>query len=98
MRMRFHRLSPTRAVSSCALLLWATGCSTLSTPALRHETGEALGPGRIRVAGSLETNRAYAFAPAGSAAAGVVQEAGAFTGSHIGLMGGLGIFSNFEGQ
>lgn len=55
-----------------------TGCSTVATPLLRHETAETLGSGRYRVRASLGGARVFPILPASlvGVTTGVAQESG----------------------
>lgn len=68
-----------------------TGCSTLSTPVLRHETGDTLGAGNTKVVGGYETARMYGLIPSTSAASGIAQDSGVLRSSlmHIGVRYGV---------
>ena len=72
-------------------LFFFSGCSSLSTPALKHETGETLAKGKIRISGQIESTRMYPFVAAQSAAFGIPQGAGVFQGSLIGLSSAIGL-------
>lgn len=80
----------------CALLL--TGCASMTTPVLRHETGDTLGSGAYRVRGRLETSRVFPFAPSTVAAQGVAQDNGVFTGGLVGIEGAMGILNSLDGS
>ncbi len=75
-----------------------SGCSSLTTPVLRHEIGEALGQGHYRIRGQIETARLFPLAPASIGAAGMTQAAGAFQGVLFGIQGAAGLLPRWDLQ
>ena len=73
-------------------------CSTMTTPVLRHETGETLGAKRIKVAAKYESSRIYTFVPSGSPVNGIPQEGQIFQGSLFGLQGTVGVMQKIDFQ
>jgi hypothetical protein len=81
-----------------AFTAMAGGCSTLTTPVLRHETGETLGVGHFRFSARMQSSRIFALLPPGSGAVGVAQRAEVFQGSVFGLNAAAGVFPKFDAQ
>jgi hypothetical protein len=74
------------------------GCSSLSAPALRHETGEALGTGRLRVRLQTESARLFPLVPSGSAPFSVPQSVDVFQGGLLGVQADGGIAPLLDAQ
>ncbi len=85
-----------RRLSLAFVLLAGVGCSTLSAPVLRHETGETLGPGHFRVLARMESSRIFSLVPGAFGALGIAQQASVFTGSIFGFLGSVGVFPKFD--
>lgn len=90
------RLARSWAIGMAALL--AAGCSSMTTPVLRHETGEALGQKKFRAMARFETGRLYPVAVESSGAVGVGQEAKVFQGSFFGIQGAYGLLPKMDLQ
>jgi hypothetical protein len=74
-------------------LMTASGCSTLTAPVLRHETGENLGSGNFRVLAHFDSSRIFPVVPENSSAATTLQNGTVFTGSLFGVKGEVGVLS-----
>lgn len=72
------------------------GCSTMSTPVLRHETGETLGPGKSRLGAGLDSSRMYGLIPSTSPAVGQAQEVDVLRSSHLWLGGSIGLLTKTD--
>lgn len=83
-----------------ALASLVTGCSALTTPVLRQETGETLGQGRLRASAQLETGRIVPVVPAAVALAAVgnTQDSGIFSGLLFSLGGSYGVLPTTDIQ
>lgn len=81
-----------------AIAAFCAGCSTLTTPALKHETGETLGSGRFRLLGKFEMARLYPVPPTGSPAIGVSQDGSLFKGTTLGVQGAVGVLPKVDLQ
>ena len=68
-----------------------SGCSSMTGPALKHETGESLGQGRYRFSARLETSRLYSLPTSGATSSGVSQPNKVFQGSVLGIQGSYGV-------
>lgn len=77
-----------------------SGCSTLSTPMLKHETGEALGQKKFRVRAQLESSRLFPLLPAALAqsASKLEQEASVFRGGFFGIFAAVGVLPKLDLQ
>lgn len=84
--------------SVLALAALFQGCSTLTEPALRHETGEAIGKGHYKVSAILESARMYQIPPQGSGTAGIDQGTEVFQGSYLGFRGVMGVLPKMDVQ
>jgi hypothetical protein len=70
----------------------------LSSPVLRHETGETLGQGKLRLRGEFETTRVYPLVPPGSTSMGVQQQDSIFSGTTIGVQIAYGLLEFLDIQ
>lgn len=84
--------------SLIAGVMITTGCSSLSTPVLRHETGETLGTGKIKAGVNFETSRLYPLVPATASSATVEQNSSVYHGAFFGLYGAVGIHPRIDIQ
>jgi hypothetical protein len=75
-----------------------TACGTLSTSVLRHQTGETLGPGRIKIAARLESARMTPLVPTGSATATTEQSTDVFQAASFGVQGEIGVTPKWDFQ
>lgn len=73
------------------------GCSTMTSPVLRNETGETLGAGRPRLRLGFGAARNYPLVGALSPAAAVAQS-GVYQGSNLYLQGAIGIHTKADMQ
>lgn len=82
------------------LQAWIVGClsacSSMSTPVLRHETGETLAPGQARAGIIAEASRLYLVAPLTSGITSVAQDSAVLRGSLLGAYGSFGVPWGFE--
>jgi hypothetical protein len=80
-------------------MLLGAGCSTVSAPVLRHETGEALGEKHFRVLGHFEASRIFAPGAATDAnVQGVAQGNSVFQGSFLGVEAEGGVLPRLDLQ
>jgi hypothetical protein len=90
-----RRIAALLALGVCA----ASGCTTVTAPVLRHETGEALGGlGHFRAYAHIERGRLVPMIPQDSNFTGVEQETGVFTGALFGVQGAAGITPKLDLQ
>lgn len=78
------------AIFFCAAFMTASGCSSVATPLLRHETGEVLGMGRYKVSGRFDTGRMYPLLPGGSPGM-IAQGMEVFQGGLLGGQASIGV-------
>ena len=75
------------------------GCSTVSAPVLRHETGEVLGEKHFRAYGHFETSRIFAPGAAGDANVfQISQDHSVFQGSYFGVQADGGVLPYLDLQ
>ncbi len=66
--------------------VFLTGCTTVTTPVLRHETGESLGgSGNFKAYAHIERARLVPVVGASSTAASVAQKDDVFAGALLGV-------------
>lgn len=94
-----------RAARTAALVLAALGlaagsssCGTLSTSVLRHQTGEALGPGKIKVSGRIESARMIPVVDSADAAATTAQSTDVYQAASFGAQGEIGALPGLDFQ
>ncbi|OFZ21555.1 MAG: hypothetical protein A2X94_05470 [Bdellovibrionales bacterium GWB1_55_8] len=88
-----------RFAAAIVILLAVPGCATMSTPVLRHETGESLGTGRFRASARYETTRTFAAVSDEIVSAGVAEQStGTFRGTLLGVQVAAGIHANADVQ
>ncbi|HUP57675.1 MAG TPA: hypothetical protein VM598_09505, partial [Bdellovibrionota bacterium] len=75
-----------------------SACGTLSSSVLRHQTGEMLGPGKIKVAARLESARMTPLVPTGSATATTEQSTDVFQAASFGVQGEIGVTPKWDFQ
>lgn len=81
------------------LLFLTSACATVSTPVLRHETGETLGaPGKLKAQIRFETSRLFPVVPPDSLAIGTEQNAGIFKSSLFGFQGTIAAHQRVDFQ
>ncbi len=82
----------------CGIVWVVAGCASVSMPVLRHETGEALGSGKVRVSASIGTSRVLPTAAASFAGVGFPQSASLFRGNQIGAKATVGVTPSLDFQ
>jgi hypothetical protein len=87
------------ALAAIAFLgAYGSGCGTLSTSVLRHQTGEALGPGKIKISGRVESARMTPVVPGGDPAVGTAQSNDPFQAAAFGVQGEIGALPGLDFQ
>jgi hypothetical protein len=84
------------AAALCALS--AAGCTTMTVPVLRHETGETLGSRKFRVSARFESSRMFSFTEGDPNIDRVAQNSDVFTGSALGLGMTAGLADRVDAQ
>ncbi|OFZ71378.1 MAG: hypothetical protein A3K03_00430 [Bdellovibrionales bacterium RIFOXYD1_FULL_44_7] len=84
---------------SLFMLVFGSGCASLSTPVLKHETGETLGAGKFRVRGQIETSRIHPLATVDrKSTLSAAQENGVFQGGFLSVQGAAGVHAKVDAQ
>jgi len=79
--------------------LSASGCTTVSSPALKHETAEALGGlGKFKVRADADVGRVYPVTSSALVGATASQSSGIFRGWLTGLSGAAGLLPRLDIQ
>jgi predicted deacylase len=97
---RSGRGSRAAAIAFCALGLGlgtaTSGCGTLSTSVLRHETGESLGPGKAKISARIESARMIPVVASSDAAAATAQSTDVFQAASFGFQGEIGALPGLD--
>lgn len=70
----------------------------MTTPALRHETGDLLAVKQVRVHGEMEKALMHPIPAEGSLTSGIAQSSSAFQGTHLGFGAAMGVHPKAELQ
>ena len=78
------------------MILLGAACSSVTTPVLKHETGETLGQGKAKGGIRVETGRMVPIFPSTMGLAGIEQTASVFTGQIVAIQGAVGIINKLD--
>lgn len=93
-----RRLALRGGLGALLLMLFGSGCATVSAPVLKQATGETLGVKKFRILAHYEMSRIFApGAPQGGTAT-VAQKSSVFQGSYLGVQADAGVLTKLDLQ